>query len=276
MRQTTENLAKIWRVPQLKDLELLKATSVNHVYARHWHETFVFEVVESGENGFYCEGRTFEAPAGSIIAINPYQVHTGYPLGHAPLTYRSMYPAPELLRNLASGISDSYAGVPHFSHPVITDPIFEKKIGDLHRTLEASFDPLEIESMFVSVISNFISKYSTESVSTEPIQNENAGVRRTRDYLQEHYSAEITLGTLAEISGLSSFHLLRSFRKAYGLPPFAFLMNLRIERAKQLLRRGRRISEVAQEIGFYDQSHLNRHFVRIAGVTPGRYRAISS
>lgn len=276
MRQTTENLAKIWRVPQLKDLELLKATSVNHVYARHWHETFVIEVVESGENGFYCEGRTYEALAGSIIVIDPFQVHTGYPLGHVPLTYRSMYPAPEILRDLTSGISDGFTGVPHFSNPVITDPALAKKIADLHRTLEASCDLLEIESMFVSVISNFISKYSTEKVFAEPIQNENAGVRRTRDYLREHYSAGITLGTLADISGLSSFHLLRSFRKAYGLPPFAFLMNLRIERAKQLLRRGRSISEVAQEIGFYDQSHLNRHFVRIAGVTPGRYRAISS
>jgi AraC-like DNA-binding protein len=181
-----------------------------------------------------------------------------------------------LIRELTSGISGSYQGVPEFPEPVIHDPLAAKKLANLFLSIEANDDSLQIESMFVSVMSAFITEYSTRKTPVEPIQSEHSGVRRTRDYLCENYANEITLENLSQISGLSSFHLLRSFRKAYGLPPFAFLMNLRIENARQLLRKGWDISDVAQETGFYDQSHLNRNFVRITGITPGKYRAISS
>jgi AraC-like DNA-binding protein len=70
---------------------------------------------------------------------------------------------------------------------------------------------------------------------------------------------------------MSAFHLVRQFRRYYGVPPYRYLELVRVERAKLLLRSGARISHVAFATGFSDQSHLTRHFKRVLGVTPGSY-----
>jgi AraC-like DNA-binding protein len=92
-----------------------------------------------------------------------------------------------------------------------------------------------------------------------------------KSYLADHLTDDVSLEQLAQISGFSPFHLIRVFRNATGLAPYEYLTNLRVERAKQLLVEQRSIAQVAASLGFYDQSHLHRHFKRIVGVTPGAY-----
>jgi AraC-like DNA-binding protein len=71
---------------------------------------------------------------------------------------------------------------------------------------------------------------------------------------------------------LSRFQLVRQFSNAYGLPPFAWLQQQRLRLAQQLIAKGISLSEAACASGFADQSHLNRHFVRCFGFTPGQWR----
>jgi len=66
--------------------------------------------------------------------------------------------------------------------------------------------------------------------------------------------------------------LLRVFRKELGIPPHAYLTQVRVLRAKKLLSVGIPIAQVAWETGFADRSHLNRHFKRLVGVAPGQYQ----
>jgi AraC-like DNA-binding protein len=89
--------------------------------------------------------------------------------------------------------------------------------------------------------------------------------------LDDHAAESVPLQTLARFAGLSAFHLCRVFREAVGMTPHAYQTQARIRRAKSLLRAGMPITEVAAEVGFYDQAHLTRHFKRIVGLTPGRY-----
>jgi AraC-like DNA-binding protein len=70
---------------------------------------------------------------------------------------------------------------------------------------------------------------------------------------------------------MSRFHLARGFAREFGLPPHAYQIALRVERARALLARGLRAVDVAAAVGFADQSHFARHFTRAVGVTPGRY-----
>jgi len=65
---------------------------------------------------------------------------------------------------------------------------------------------------------------------------------------------------------------VRSFTRELGLPPHAYLVQVRLRKAAQLIRQGISLIEVAFETGFVDQSHLNRHFIKTYGVTPGTYR----
>jgi len=99
-----------------------------------------------------------------------------------------------------------------------------------------------------------------------------AGVRRARDYLADHFAADVALGDLVDISGLSRAHLIRAFRKHYFITPHAFQTDLRIRHARRLLRAGAAPSEVAAECGFADQAHFTRHFKARTGVTPAIFR----
>ena len=98
-------------------------------------------------------------------------------------------------------------------------------------------------------------------------------VRLALDFLHERLVEVFTLDDLAKHAELDKFHLCRAFRRQIGMPPHAYLTQLRIMRAKELLAAGRRPAEVAPLVGLYDQSQLNRHFRRIVGTTPGRYAA---
>lgn len=104
-------------------------------------------------------------------------------------------------------------------------------------------------------------------------------LRQAIEYIQEHLAEEIPLGVLATVAGLSPFHFCRIFKQSIGLSPHRYLVQQRVERARELILSGqRRISDVAVSVGFCDQSHLTAHFKRTYGVTPRefRYRATPS
>lgn len=66
-------------------------------------------------------------------------------------------------------------------------------------------------------------------------------------------------------------HLVRTFSLRFGLPPHRYLDARRVERARSLLLDGTPPAATAAAVGFHDQAHLHRRFVRLVGVTPGRY-----
>jgi AraC-like DNA-binding protein len=108
-------------------------------------------------------------------------------------------------------------------------------------------------------------------------------VRRARAFLHDALDQldqgdqQVTLDALAAHARLDKFHLVRAFRRLVGVPPYEYLTHLRIARASDLLARGVPAGETAVAVGFYDQSALTRHFVRIVGTTPARFaRAVRS
>ena len=93
-------------------------------------------------------------------------------------------------------------------------------------------------------------------------------------YIGEHLHAALTLRDLAAVAHLSPYYFARRFKESTGLPPHQYIIARRIERAKQLLRGDEELSlaQVAARTGFWDQGHLTRHFKRLVGVTPRRFR----
>lgn len=89
-----------------------------------------------------------------------------------------------------------------------------------------------------------------------------------RTYIKRNISRRIKVQDLARLTQLSPFQLLRVFQREYAITPYALVLEIRIERAKELLKSGISIAEVAVDTGFSDQSHLTRHFRRHEGTTP--------
>lgn len=97
------------------------------------------------------------------------------------------------------------------------------------------------------------------------------GLARAKALLGDRLGEKLRLDELAAAAGLSKYHLLRRFRAATGMTPGAYRRHLRIEAAKQALRRGESPSQVALAFGFVDQSHFTRIFRSETGVTPARF-----
>jgi AraC family transcriptional regulator len=101
-----------------------------------------------------------------------------------------------------------------------------------------------------------------------------AKLRAVVEYIEEHLDSGPTLEQMAAIARLSPNYFAWQFKRATGRPPHQYVVDRRIERAKQFLQTGSDIAlaKVAAEAGFSDQSQFSHHFKRLIGVTPGQFR----
>lgn len=262
---------KFWQAADIGQVDLLKATYITHTFSRHTHEGYVIGVIEKGAEAFDYRGATHLAPAGSVVVINPDEVHTGYAGHEAGWVYRTLYPAADLLKQVAGELAGKPGRLPYFPDPVIQDPRLAQLVRRLHLTLESSRATLEREIVFSDALAHLIANYADDRPVARSLGREHYAVEKVRAYLEACYADNISVTQLAEAVSLSPFYLTRVFSRAVGFPPHAYLTQVRIARAKDLLSAGLPISQVAAETGFVDQSHLTRHFKRIVGVTPGQY-----
>lgn len=91
-------------------------------------------------------------------------------------------------------------------------------------------------------------------------------------HIEANYSAPIPMEDLAAIAQIGVVRLITTFRREVGIPPHRYHCEVRVREAQALLRRGVPPATAALEAGFFDQSHLTRHFKRVCGSTPGKYR----
>lgn len=263
---------KFWRDPLFENLEVLHATYITHAFTRHSHDGYAIGVIERGGEKFDYGRRKFVAPAGSVVVINPGEPHTGSTATEVGWSYRMFYPDSEILRRIASQMAGRERDVPFFAAPVLRDEQLGSLMGHLHRTLEKSPSALERQSQMLYTLSLLITRYADNRPSLLTLGREPDAVRRVKEFIQAHYSENITLDELAAVANLSQFHLARVFQKETGFPPHTYLTQVRVSRAKRLLDLNLPLAQVASDTGFTDQSHLSRHFKRIVGVPPGQYR----
>ena len=101
-----------------------------------------------------------------------------------------------------------------------------------------------------------------------------AVLRRVLAHINAHLTERIELSDLAALAGLSRHHFGAAFKQSIGLAPHHYILERRLERARDLLQeQGRSIASIAAAAGFSSQSHLTVRFARWAGTTPGRYRS---
>ena len=98
-------------------------------------------------------------------------------------------------------------------------------------------------------------------------------IQKVRDYLEAHYEERITLEGLAERFYINKFYLTKLFKQTYGVTVNSYLMQIRITRAKQLLRfTDLSIELIGEKCGISDPNYFSRAFKKMEGLTPGRYR----
>lgn len=131
------------------------------------------------------------------------------------------------------------------------------------------------ETLAEMLSAHLVRHYASQS----PVLRANDGglapnqLKRALEFIHTNLAVDTSLQTVAAEVGLSTFHFARQFKRATGIAPHQYLIQQRIQRAKELLVHSlASVAEVAQQVGFCDQSHFARHFRRTFGMTPKTFR----
>ena len=265
--------ARYWRHAGVPGVDLLRARFVTHRYSRHAHETYTFALIEAGTEVFEYGGSLLRADTGAVALLNPEVVHTGQAETPAGWAYRVLYPAADVVAGVAADLGWR-RGTPSFPETVVDDPRSARLLRAAHVAAEHG-DRLASSSLLRAALTRLLSAHAgpgrlARQLSQPP--KSPAAVRAVRDLLTDRLADPPSLDDLALATGMSPFTLLRVFRGETGLPPHAYLNQLRVRLARRLLDSGVAPAEVAAEVGFADQAHLTRHFKRVMGVPPGAYQ----
>jgi AraC-like DNA-binding protein len=258
-------------VPQsFPRLDCLTATFRTHVYADHAHETYTIGIIDAGCETWHARGARHYAGPGDVVFNNPLDVHDGAPHGEG-YDYRMTYPTIELMREIASAVSGrSVTATPMFEISVVHDPQGAQLFAQAHAALDAGTDALAGEELLLRAYGRLLARHA--SVAPLPLGRESGPVGRVRAAIEERYDEALRLNELAAIAGLSTHHLVRVFRAETGLTPHAYVVDVRVRRARELLRAGIGPAAAAGLVGVADQAHLTRAFKARLGVGPGAYR----
>jgi AraC-like DNA-binding protein len=251
--------------------ELLRATYRTHRFPPHAHDEFAFGVIERGAQA-YLDGRGHREVMreGTICIVNPGQVHEGRPATDEGWDYRMIYIPTASVSTLLNEAGEDLAGTLYFPQTVIDDIQTMRVLHAAHVCSEsADATQLEKTSRLTAAVLQLVLRYGQSSLRIPEAMPVPGAVKRAREYIDAHVSENPSLDIIAEVAGMSSFHLLREFKKAIGVAPHSYLVQRRVELAKHLLLKGHPLRQVAMEVGYCDQGHLSREFSRFFGVPPG-------
>ncbi|WP_087026444.1 AraC family transcriptional regulator [Thaumasiovibrio subtropicus] len=257
---------------ELGGVEVLQATYHTQTFSRHSHEGYCVGVIEEGAQCFYRTGGNHIAPQDSIILVNADEVHTGHSATEEGWSYQALYPLPEMFESVSRG-SESGTFAPYFSDPVVYDPELAQLLRMVIKALTESQNRLYRETLLQGAMWQLMNRHGKQRGQlTAPSTHTKRQVQRVRAFLKDCPEENVSLTELANLVSLSPHYLARRFKVEVGMPPHAYQLQMRLRKAKALLREGLNAGEVAIETGFHDQSHFHRHFKAAMGVTPNQYR----
>ncbi|MCW3480754.1 AraC family transcriptional regulator [Neisseriaceae bacterium JH1-16] len=260
---------RFFRADDIGTLECQAARYVDYSFAPHFHEEYVINTLLDGVQSYAYQGGQYRAGRGALVLVNPGAVHTGKAGSDGGWAYCGYFPSVALMRELAEQLAGRPVE-PFFRDTVVIDPELAERLERLYRILSDSDDALLRESWLYAVLGDVVTRHMLGH-TPQAIQARHS-VERVRQLLADRLADNLSLTELAATVGLSPYHLNRSFRIAYGLPPVAWRNQLRLTRGRALLAQGVPSGEVAGRLGFADQPHFTRAFRQALGITPAAYQ----
>jgi AraC-like DNA-binding protein len=257
--------------PALGGLERIEGTVGASEFPRHSHRTYALGLVERGVNRNYFRGAWHDVAPGMICTVTPGETHAGVAAGGAGFTYRCLYPTAAQL-DAARGVDPDGAPRGMLLLPAaIEDAELAASLRRLFAAVARSAPLLEEEALLAGCLARAARHGRGRPVHAACSPPARRAVAQARELLAARLVDPPALAELAAAVGMHPFALLRQFQRIVGLPPHAFVVQLRVERARDLLRAGRSPASVAAALGFADQAHLTRQFKQRIGVPPGAY-----
>ncbi len=253
----------------LPQVEMRRAQQSAACYHTHTHDEFSLGVVDSG-TAMYRNGRWQDSiHAGCTVLINPGDAHACNPDPGQHWSYRMLFMDADWVGGLQADIGGSGDGDTGFAPFGARSSRAPQAYAAFHRLftlLEHNTDPLAADEALLQLLALH------GAGQPLPVRLPQLPLQKARALILDQLGDTLRLGAIADVAGLSPYHLVRSFKQAYGQTPHAFQLDQRINRGKQLLKRGQTLVSVAHSLGFADQSHFQRHFKHRHAVTPKVYQ----
>lgn len=267
-----EQAPRFWRDDALPFIEARAIADGREVcYSRHSHAHFSIGAITAGRSTYVHEQSAFEVAAGTVVLMNPGDVHACNPIDNQPWSYLMLYVETPWLTDLQHQLGFSAAlEFRRFSTTHLDDTALFGCLTALYAVLvDEQQDVLAKHSAAVEFFSDLQSRLNPVE---QPPREPNFKLERAAEFIREHCTELLSLDDICAAAQLSPSYLIRAFKQHFGMTPHAFVVNQRIQFARECLRRGQLIADVALEAGFADQAHFQRAFKQHLAATPGQYR----
>lgn len=255
----------------LDGVELLSCPDSGFDFAPHFHEAYCIWLNTNGAELYSHRGHTDILQPSSFGIVAPGDVHANRAVGSSGRQLMTFYVQETEIKSLLEQMDATTTEI-LFRSGFYHDPECFDLLVRLFKVLSTSPSSIEQESVFLEVFGLLAHRHGLVEAHVPAGDRDGTRITETIRLFRDRLAENITLSEIAEQFSCTPYHLIRSFKKECGLSPHAYLLRLRLEKARELIRHGRRLVDVAFETGFADQSHLNRHFKANYGITPGGFR----
>jgi AraC-like DNA-binding protein len=233
------------------DLEIFEGDISFHEYPWHFHDCFTLIVVEKGLIKYEFHEKQIQVEAGKGFIIEPGIVHRNS-INESTI-YKAIFVPCEYFNSIEK-------------YKILTQKFYDSNtidsIIDLHHKIKLNYSKSEINERFVE-LTELINYSQTEKKKDTSLKIDN--INSKIDY-------NLTIEQLAKKAHLSKFHFQRKFKKNFGLTIGQLKQQEKTIEAKTLLENGKLSTDVAHELGFFDQSHFIKYFKKMWALTPKNFK----
>ena len=248
-------------------IEIKEGAWKDYSIRKHSHEELQIGFVERGSSKITCKTLAFKMKADQAILIPPGIVHLCQPDDMSKFKFTILYIDPDWFEAAFKLNVDQLK-------PQTTQLDQQALVNKdwFLASFKSERDPLIMESVAILFLGNFIFSCFDMQPFIMPSTQSQTELDQVKKYMDQNFSERIQLDDLVQISGMTKFSLLRQFKTCYKLSPHAYLVNQRINHAKQLLLEGKTVARTAVTCGFFDQSHFVKTFRQYVGIAPVDYK----
>lgn len=233
----------------------------------HCHAQFAIGVIENGTSAVSCQKRNFLVDSQHIVFFPPKVMHHCNPQNISVWKFKMLYIEKSWMETVFGS---------NIPSAVIIKRLSAMDVDTVKKIFLFLKSPADVSAKKCTLILllNLIFTLANTAIYENTIPMSKVATE-LKNYLENNYWQNVSLAEMTALINKTNFQLIRLFNRSYGLSPHAYLTQLRIARAKEMLKAGLTINNVALSLGFYDQSHFARAFKQYVGVTPLMYQQVN-
>lgn len=251
-----------------------KATDISH--GTHYHNSYEFVICYSKIPSNIVDDKIYDRPVNSLFVTNPMQEH-GLAEGIKGFSLCGIHIDKNLLQSIANSIYDS-------PNIIFSNDSF-KLNHDLNMLVCLFLEELRykqlgqefiLENLSMLIAANLIRQinHNLQPKLHNIRRNKKENIKKVIDYINENFNTSISCSELSELISIDKFRFIRSFKFQTGKTPYEYLLDLKIEKAKKMLKSNKySITEISMMCGFYSHSHFTTIFKKKTGLSPTQFKS---